>query len=279
MLSLLLLACSSPTPPAAVASPAARPGLTLGEVASTEGTSGLTLESRPYTFNDTHGTVWVVRVARDAELRVMPSEAVQHLDRLLALPETGSWAAVNGGFYERGPMGLVVSEGQELAPLSGRGGSGVLSWSPELGPQVQHRDSWTPGPTEALQSIDRLVDQGASLVNRRPKAQGAARSAVSLGESEIQLIVAADADSIRPREGGAQLVNTVGRGLPLWAFAELLVQLGAQQALNMDGAISTGLLVSVDGKVTHLRSERGTINAVLLRPRPTEAPGPPETPR
>ncbi|MCK6503623.1 phosphodiester glycosidase family protein [Myxococcota bacterium] len=227
---------------------------------------GLVLEQQAWRFQGQAGTAWRVRVPLPGAARVQASEEVVAFTELLPTDD-GPWAAINGGFYEDGAMGLVVSDGVEHTGLSRRGGSGVFAWSP-AGPQVLHRDRWAAGPPQALQSIDRLVDAGRNLVKAREGAPLAARSAVVVGSDALWLVALAGHDSIAGLwVDGVQLRGTSGRGLPLWAFADYLVdELGAVQALNLDGAISTQLAVQVPGQRFAVRGEAGTINAVVLRP-------------
>lgn len=227
---------------------------------------GLVLDEQRWRYGEAAGRAWRVRVPLPGRASIAPSEDVVPFSELLPTDQ-GPWAAVNGGFYERGPMGLVVSGGVEHNPLSARGGSGVFQWTP-AGPRIVHRTAWTPGAPEAVQSIDRLVDAGRSLVKARPDARSAARSAVAISADALWLVVLADDASIHELPGvGVQLEDTVVLGLPLWTFAEYLVQeLGAQTALNLDGAISTQLAVSTSTGGYAVRGERGTINAVVVRP-------------
>ena len=229
---------------------------------------GLVLEQQAWRMGEAHGQAWRVHVPLPGRAQIRPSpEGVVAFSRLVP-PDDGPWAAINGGFYERGPMGLVVSDGATVSPLSSRGGSGVFQWAP-AGPSVVHRRDWSHGAPQAVQSIDRLVDAGASLVHRKDGARAAARSAVAIGGGQLWLVALADDDSINPLPGtaGAQFHDTVVLGLPLWAFADYLVdQVGASQALNLDGAISTQLVVQVPERRFELRGEYGTINAVVIRP-------------
>ena len=235
---------------------------------------GLVLEQQSWRLGEAHGKAWRVHVPLPGRVQVRPSPTGGVVPFSDLLPtDAGPWAALNGGFYERGPMGLVVSDGIEVSPLSSRGGSGVFSWGP-AGPAVVHRTAWHAGAPQALQSIDRLVDAGKSLVKRKEAARSAARSAVAISDGQLWLVALADDDSIDPLpggagpgEGGVQLHDTVVIGLPLWIFADYLVdQLGARSALNLDGAISTQLLVRTPGHSFEVRGENGTIDSVVIRP-------------
>lgn len=239
----------------------------------------LVLDRQRWTFGEASGWAWRAWVPLPGAARVTHSDDVVPFSALVPADDAGPWAAVNGGFYERGPMGLVVSDGVERNAWSKRGGSGIFQWSAAAGPSIVHRSAWSPGPTQAVQSIDRLVDAGKSLVEQRPGARAAARTAVAIGRDRLWLIALADDASIEPLEGsadggveGAQLHDTVVLGLPLWTFAEYLADhVGADTAVNMDGAISTQLAVAGAGRRFEIRGERGTINSVLIRPAGADA--------
>ncbi len=252
--------------------PAAPPSLTPRQTVQVQAPTvlleegGMVLDRQPWSWEGRSGTAWRARVPLSGSASVVPSSQVVPFASLLPA-EPGPWAAINGGFYEAGAMGLVVASGVEHTALTPRGGSGVFQFGPQ-GASILHRDSWQAGAPEALQSIDRLVDQGRNLVKRREGAALAARSAVVVGTDALWLVALAEDDSVAEVEpGGARLRGTSGRGLPLWAFAAYLVeQCGAQEALNLDGAISTQLAARTSLGSFDLRGEAGTINALVLRP-------------
>lgn len=249
----------TPTPTARVTVQVEAPFALLEE-------GGLILDRQTWTWEGRTGTAWRARVPLTGSASVVPSGPVVPFASLLPT-DAGPWAAINGGFYEQGAMGLVVADGVQHAALSPRGGSGVFQFGPQ-GPSVVHRDTWQAGAPHALQSIDRLVDQSKNLVNRREDAALAARSAVVVGRDAIWLVALAEDDSVQTvEEGGARLRGTSGRGLPLWAFAAYLIeQCEAREALNLDGAISTQLSARTSLGSFSLVGEAGTINALVLRP-------------
>ena len=199
-----------------------------------------------------------------SRVQVLPSDTVVRLDVLVS-SLGGSWAAINGGFYDQAAMGLVVSGGRTLAPLTRNGGSGVLSWGP--GPaQIQHRDRYGGGAQEALQSIDRLVDEGKVLVKTRADAHRDSRSGFSLSAEGMCLSVAAADSSLVATTSGYQLIRTAGEGLTLAGFARLLRELQAMYALTLDGAVSSQMIVKTATGRWEVRGERGTINAVVIHP-------------
>ena len=83
----------------------------------------------------------------------------------------------------------------------------------------------------------------------------------------IWLVTALADKSASPSSDGIQLVNTGGTGMTLGEFAEPLVAgLGGTQALNLDGAVSTQMIVATPTWRWTLRRERGTINGVVMSP-------------
>ncbi len=259
---IALAACGSRTPSEAAASGAA---LELSPPVQRLESGGLRLEEQAWRQGDEAGLAWRVSVALPGHASVSAVHSVADFSALLP-KDAGPWAAINGGFYDVGreAMGLVVSAGQERAALQKSGGSGVFFVGP-TGPRVVHRDAWAPGPTEALQSIDRLIEQGASLVNKL-EGNRAARSAVVVGKERLW-IVALAASTAAPGAREITLDHTIGHGLTLGVFAQYLLQAtDAVEALNLDGAVSTQLSVVTPEGRFDVHGERGTINAVVLRP-------------
>jgi Phosphodiester glycosidase len=220
------------------------------------------LREQTWTVNGAAGWAIVVRFPRDATMTVVPSEAVTSLD-LLASPSTDQ-AVTNGGFYDDGAMGLVVHEGVQRTSLSETGGSGIVEWAPGSRISIVHRDAWTGQGTEALQSVDRIVDRGASLVHPKADARETARTGLAVTDDAVLLVVAASNRSAEPAGSIRSLRAAEDHGLPLWAFADLMVHLGANEAINFDGGISVGLRANVAGSVWSVDGGAGTINAVLV---------------
>jgi hypothetical protein len=191
---------------------------------------GVSVEEVRWSWGATDGWALVARLPRDAELVVKPADEVTSVDLIHALGDHG--ALVNGGFYDSGPMGLVRHDGTTVHDLTPTGGSGVLFWSPGSPVRIVHRDTWAREGTEALQSIDRLVADGRSMVRTRADARAAARTGVAVTPEAVLLVVAAASSSAAP-EGRTRLLRAAeDEGLPLWGFADLLVHLGATEALG-----------------------------------------------
>lgn len=247
--------------------------------------AGLRLERQRWKLKDLEGVAWRVRVPRaSARVGVRAVPKLEPFDALLpSLGADSVWAAINGGFYEDDPqggyrpMGVVISKGRQAHDYKTRGGSGLLVVKDDE-IKIIHKSLWPKkdkeikaAADEALQSIDRIVDEGKSLVGPKPDARYAARSAVALTDDAVYLVAVAANASLYELEGGGgyRLRKSSYLGLPLWAFAQYLVEhTGARQALNLDGAVSTQLVVQARDKRFELIGERGTMSAVVLEAKP-----------
>lgn len=225
----------------------------------------LTLERQTWAYGDTAGVAWRVRVPLPGAVQLATAEDVVEFNTLLPTDD-GPWAAINGGFYDVGPLGLVVSDGIKRSPLTKTGGSGVFLMD-DRGPRIIHRDYWKPGPVLALQSVDRIVDGRKSLVQRREDPPLAARSAVAVGDQYLWLVLAVANESISRADTMVVLTRTSGHGLPLHAFADYLIATtDAHSVLNLDGAISSQMEVCAGPLRFRVVGEAGTVNAVVMQP-------------
>lgn len=247
---------------------------------------GIVVERRRWTRGPDGGVVWVATVAAGgpAQLQVVPSSTPLPLTHL-RLPEIG--VAINGGFYDRDglAMGLVHVEGQTLSALQRRGGSGVFvidhrasTWRA----RVVHRDD-TDGlskATYAVQSVDRVVDQGASLVGDKANPAVDARSGVCVTNTgDVVFAVLYDDDAVASSTNGRIQLNekSTTTGVSLKAWSTLLADdLGCATALNLDGGFSTSFSARLpDGKdgvhVVDVVAHRKTINAIVAVP-PSSSP-------
>ncbi|MEL6349318.1 MAG: phosphodiester glycosidase family protein [Myxococcota bacterium] len=79
------------------------------------------------------------------------------------------------------------------------------------------------------------------------------------------------ADTSTRGQGASRRLRSAEReGLTLAGFADLLVQLGATEALNMDGGISAAFRAQLGEDVWSVEAGNGTINAVRIRPNPAK---------
>jgi len=239
----------------------------VGALDSVATEAGLTLERQRWSLGAREGWIWRVTLPRSSKIRILAAESVTSFERFLP-SDPGPWAVINGGFYDLDgtAMGLVVADGIEYGAFRRGGGSGVLELR-EDGPRIIHHSAYTPGATQALQSIDRIVANGVTLVKRRSGARRAARSAIALSEDTIYLMLAAQDESLSGTGDKVRVNFPAGTGLPLWALAEYIVNhTDARDALNLDGSVSAQLAARINGRNYAIRAMRGTINAILVRP-------------
>ncbi len=220
-------------------------------------------------------TLYVVRATlpADTAFRV---QAHAEPAPLAAIVGAGPLVAVNGGFYDTNgkPLGLVVEDGATKNPLLPKGGSGILVRD-EAGLRVVHRDA-LPDPSridQALQSIDRIVDGGRSLVGRTADRAFDARSAVATySDGSARLYAVFSPEAIESRECNASGCTfelnrrSTSSGVSLAELARFLVAEGAEAALNLDGGYSTSFEARLADRHLRVVAFRATINALVARP-------------
>jgi hypothetical protein len=202
---------------------------------------------------------------------VVPAPEPRALQAIAAPRPGAACAAINGGFYDsRGAMGWVQHDGREAAALRPWGGSGVLVIGAG-GPKIVHRDAVVGAPHEALQSIDRLVVDGRSVVGPRARPDADARSAVAIRRDGTVLFVLLFAEQAveRAAPGRVELgARSSSTGLSLAAWADLLARpesdggLGVDVALNLDGGYSTSASIHVGAFDLEVLAHGATINAL-----------------
>ena len=157
---------------------------------------------------------------------------------------------INGGFWDpdREPEGLTVIGGRVLVPFDADLGGGVLVVE---GGRARVLDAEAgeplvrPGWAFAQQAKPRLV-VGGQVNIERDTGRRADRTAVCLrdGGRTIELVHARTADERRGRDGPT-----------LFRFAHTLVAKGCEDALNLDGGPSSGMVWRENG-VVHDRPTR-----------------------
>src|SRR5262245_6650668 len=107
---------------------------------------GLLLEEQRWSWQGLSGVAWRASVPLPGKASVSSTGAVVGFQDLLPTDD-GPWAAINGGFYDKGgkALGLVIAGGTERSAFLKGGGSGIFFVDP-TGPRVIHRDAWSPGP-------------------------------------------------------------------------------------------------------------------------------------
>jgi uncharacterized protein YigE (DUF2233 family) len=176
------------------------------------------------------------------------------LDELLA--SASAELVVNGGFFDAdgGALGLAISEGKASSSFSPTMSGGVL-WIHQGAAHLSATEEYTPGPADfAIQCRPRLVVSGGVNI-RSDDGLRAARTAVCLrGAGQTIEFVAA-------------LPRGDSEGPTLRELASELVELGCEQALNLDGGPSTGWASRVDGGVTAINPRAPVRHAVVVRRR------------
>lgn len=250
--------------------PVADTPLALGKIEVLAAEDGVELQRQPWSFHEIRGVSYRVRIPRDrARLRVVAAKQPRPLRELVGTidgKQSTPWAAINGGFYDvdKSAMGLVVAAGEEVSELRKNGGSGIVT-SRHGTIAIEHRNRYEPGADEALQSIDRIVAEGESLMTEGRRERHTTRSAIAVGKDYVWLVLAAEEESFMGDFPAYQLRSTSFRGLPLWAFARYLLETtDTVDALNLDGAVSSELEARVASQELGIRGEMGTINALIL---------------
>jgi len=273
-LCLLLAACEPSAPPPT-------PAVDETEIEETVHAeqAEMTLSVREVSQDGWSGRLVVASFTdgRDRHIRVLPSDAPQPLQQIVAADDPSQpFAAIDGGFYDRdqSPMGLVRTGGRDVHPVGDRGGSGVFLLEGGT-PRIVHVDAYRSGPrvSEALQSIDRLVDGGESVIGPGASDRRAARSAVAIdADGGVHLAVAFDERAVAAEadariEMGGDATRT---GPTIAQWAELLRRpaarggVGARQALGLDGGLSTSLVVKSEARSLSIVPYNATINALVV---------------
>ena len=232
-----------------------------------------------YQYGSSSGQVWVASIRPEgSDIGVIPSGRPIALRRLVRKFPYRSFVAINGGFYDRGqPMGLTVSKGTITTPLSKGGGSGVF-YVANKRVDIVHRTAFEMSDqiTAAVQSIDRLVDQGKVLVVNRRGLGNDARSAVGVrADGTLVFVALFDDRAVLSATEETVVLNarSSSTGPTLYEFAEFLARpessrgLGLVKALNLDGGYSTSMVIQMGGKVAEVVAHGATINALWVRPR------------
>ncbi len=178
-------------------------------------------------------------------------------------------------------IGLVVSNGEHVSPF--RGDWPAINIDPDNNPAIVRGDNDTyhvtrPAPNKvtlhnAVTGSDQIVTDGMPLEDQPDRSfftTAHPRTAIGITKNHTLLLVTVDG-----RQPG------VSEGMPLNELAELMIELGAVQALNLDGGGSTTLAIAdPDPRVLNLPSSKdkdgtpgvlrqnGTSLAVFAQPNP-----------
>lgn len=169
----------------------------------------------------------------------------------------GADLVINGGFYDpqRRAEGLVVVDGEERVPFDARIGGGVLAVSNGVATLHDAEAPLAlPEPLDfAIQCRPRLVVDGQNNIARGTPPT-AARTALCIRDQGRTLDVVV-----------ARRFPSRGRAGPrLYDLAQLLVDDGCEQALNLDGGPSTGVAWRDGERRRQMRPERGVRHAITF---------------
>ena len=275
LLALLALVACTPEPPPA---PPAPDDTEIREQTHAE-QSSMTLSVREVTQPGWHGRLVEVTFSAGAgrHVRVLPSARPAPLREIVAEASPPQpYAAIDGGFYDtRGePMGLVRAGGADIHAVGEQGGSGIFLVEGNV-PRIVHRDAYAPSERipEALQSIDRLVNAGSSVVSPTASERRAARSAIAIdARGGLHLVIAFDERAVaHEEEARIELGPDATRSGPTIAqWAQLLRRpveeggVGARDALGLDGGFSTSLVVKSEARALSVVAHNATINGLLI---------------
>lgn len=222
----------------------------------------------PWRIGQEFGFGWHVIVTDTARLAVVGAARTREFDELLQEAAWPVLAAINGGFFDENdaPLDLIRASGREVHRLRRDGGSGVFTVSKGRA-DIVHRSERTDGAEHALQSIDRLILDGRSLIKASPGASGAraARSAVAITAEGVELVVVAHGESLRRGANRADVRFASGFGLTLGELADyLLAASSADKALNLDGGPSVQLRVKLGAHELVLDGGGPTASAIVV---------------
>ncbi|HET9955261.1 MAG TPA: phosphodiester glycosidase family protein [Polyangiaceae bacterium] len=255
----------SPAPLSSVAAPTPTRGLELTEL------KGLELDGMH---------VDGVAIELDLASAVLEPRAVpdRRLTSLAADPTF--WVAVNAGYFERdgSPSGLLASSARRYGLLDRRGGSGIVIVSAERAQLVPFEGfpSNSFRGELAVQSGPRLIEPNGSLGMRSDDGQRAPRTVLCVMHQGRSLALVLLWSREEPARGpglmtvARLLTGPSPRGSERWC----------EQALNLDGGPSTGIVYSraFTRRVTPEHLPLGPVPwALVARPRvgtanPSSAP-------
>jgi len=188
----------------------------------------------------------------------LPREGLERLDELVRA--LGGVAGINANFFDPGsnkPIGLVIRDGQVLSPPYGRRAAlgidlfgRIVIFNQDSPPFLPLRDAVGAGPLLLRDGRIIIDHQGEEFtpdfINKR-----AARSALGLTRRGdlIMLVAAKDGRSV---------------GMTIEELAELLRELGAADALALDGGSSASLVFRRGLSLRSIGNRRIAVGLVLV---------------
>ncbi|MEO1743039.1 MAG: phosphodiester glycosidase family protein [Cyanobacteria bacterium J06629_9] len=173
-----------------------------------------------------------------------------------AAAKRGAIAAINGGYYgeEFEPIGLYLLNGQLQQPISNESGllTGVLSINTAGQIALDTRADFAPtDAVSAFQSGPFLIDPGNALGIYSDNGKLRKRTAVALSERGETIVTTTSPVSLYTL---AQCLHTQPE-----AFGVDIVE----RALNLDGAISTGMYAKLESSTIN-KPEEVPVRSILL---------------
>jgi uncharacterized protein YigE (DUF2233 family) len=190
-------------------------------------------------FELTHHVVRRAVPLRGAQLQIVDMQMGR--DLLSAAKSAGATMAINGGFFdpEFKPLGLAISEHKVLSKFTKTPG-GVLTVSSAQARlyDAEDYDGSALAPEFAIQCLPRLVVHNAVNLHRET-GKRAERTALCI------------------RDSGRTLEGVYARGKEetahptLLEFAAYLQSTGCEDALNLDGGPSSGIVAREDSQLLY----------------------------
>lgn len=160
--------------------------------------------------------------------------------------EKNSVLSFNGSFFspDYQPLGLLVSEGTLLSPLSkSELMNGIFTINQKGQPMLFDFDSFQKKQTELLPKLDFAIQSGPTLLDQEGKVVIDKKNTIKAGRTALGL----DKDNNMVLLMMRQSLLDHNNALTLYEFAELastqpqLIDLGIHSLINLDGGNSSGL--------------------------------------
>ena len=136
-------------------------------------------------------------------------------------------------------------------------------------PYSQWSDDQLGEVRHAVQSIDRLVSGGRSVVGAGASPALDARTAVGVqADGDVLLAVAFDEQAVLDESDGVVRLGaeSSSSGLSMAEWSEVMRGLGATEALNLDGGLSTSMHVEIADLRLEVVAAGATIGAIAASP-------------
>jgi hypothetical protein len=177
-----------------------------------------------------------------------PNNETTRQTTLTFLNEQNAQLAINASFFKMGitdtdNVGLVVSRGEHVSPF--RGDWAAINITKDNNPSIVHGEDDTYNITtptnkvelyNAVSGSDQIVTDGKPLEDQPDRkffTTAHPRTAIGITNHNTLLLVSVDG-----RQPG------FSEGIPLNELAQLMIELGAVNALNLDGGGSTTMTIA-----------------------------------